>query len=1110
MEQLFAGLAGEGTTESSGLGFTLESDKAREKLQQFALAQPENYQLLVLAGLHALGCRHFELTVDADDFRVSAEQPLDREPFGNLWSFVSRGSEDATVIGCRLLAMGILTSVRLDEMEWSLESQDAAGAWRFRAVVRRGLLRESPLQGLDGSVPGLRLWARRRKASQIAKRFVSRLFGLGRTNFDEELIRRRVLLPREASLSCNGHSLLAPRVASTKVLASLSTGEAPDLVEAPMMERLDRDYDITVLLCRPESELPKEPVEAGNEALPGELNHAVWVWNGLRMDATVLGGELDCFRALVWAPSLRPDLSFSSLVDNRDKQALERNVRAMARELLDRWVRSVSPRISESTATLGAFADERELIRHAVLHRLDLTRDWKRLASLNRALSEFPLLLGSGPDGVRRWVSLLEIRSELDAGRPVAAFARSEQPPEVPAWHDRPLVLYTTPAEREFLGKRFSSWKLGSGEAVIEQLGRLNLVDAQAHPGPGPGRKEPLLEGQAEVEGATLDWWFYPFVPGAQREPAELLVRRPDGTSFADKGLLLPAGFQGRVSADWTPTFRGDLMDKALRGRLSLALAVEICRALVKRYAKRPPTADEAALVGAMLSLKDRSWEGELLTLPWLLICDTNGEHRRCSAVDLMEKLGRLDAPLYAQPWSEEVAEGTGGPWNEALILRAPRGAFRAAERLVGRPVVGAEALLLARRNRPYGAESPAKPLWSGELAAEQLTSLSTSAGRMIMDIFPRRRVKTNCRLLESLHGFPMPPRPVKEGYPGVDLAIDWRLGWPDSKGERRWATSDDLDETLLVSKGSLLLARDFFAQASAEQQLEVSPDLVATMLFDLLSEPAYAGERLLLTAAGQKIAIAEIEGKDGLASYFEEKAQRPVSGGMENAVYLPVPLRETMEMLCDWRWVRADEPVAAKTNATRAAAGKAVVTQGGEARPAQGTAPLPAPPPSPAPPSPPTSAEPSPPPVVPPPTVLPSVPEELPPGPKAEVEAQGETEAEALWIEGDFASERLANLVRTWSAAGGAGSYPHQHLFLSFLRTVREDDQQAQAVTERDGVVTLGAPTLRLLTRPHGAVYLLSALFSQFNRLYSEVDDSAERQFHASLWPHALKTTPR
>ncbi len=1088
IEKLFAGLAGVGTTEASGLGFTLESEKAREKLQQFALAQPENYQLLVLAGLYALGCRHFELTIDADDFRVQADTPLDREPFSHLWSFVSRGSDSPTVIGCRLLAMAVLTSVRLDEMEWSLESQDAAGPWRFQAVVRRGLLRESPLQSGDVPIPGVSLWVRRRKLSQIAMRFVARLFGRGRGGFDEALIRRRVVLPRGASLVCNGQPLTPDLPRSERVLASLSTGQAPDLIEAPLAYRLERDYDIAVVLCRPAEEGRGE--EGG---LPGEDNQAVWVWNGLRMDSTVLGGELDCCRAMVWAPSLHPDLSFSSLVDNRDKQALERNVRSMARELIDRWVREVSPKVAGSEPQFDAFESEREMVRYAVRHRLDPGRDWKRLASLNRALSEFPLLVGSGPDGKVRWISLLEIRRELDAGRAVAAFSATpggESPPLVPAWHDRPLVLYTSTRERDFLNGRFPSWRLGSAEQVLEQLGKLQrvarpLVDTETVP--------PLLKGEFTFEGAALRWEIFRLPGAGKRAPAQLQVRRPDGTSFCDSGRRLPPGMRITAKADWMPTFRGELLDQGLANRLEQRLLEELCQAMVEAYSSRPPTTVEAELTGLILGLKGRSWEGRLLALPWLLLSDGDGHPRRCSPAQLKSELEQIEAPLYAMPWTEEVEEGMCGPWREARILRVPRTVVREAERLVGRPVLGAEVMTAALRHVRPRAKAVTSSLWRGELSSAQRSTLGPGIERFEMAIFPARGYATACRLKESVHGYPLPERDSSVGYPGVELMLDWTVGWAGERGERRWREPGDEREAQVLREGCLQLARSFLEQAQPHQVLEADPEGLATMLFDLLSEDSGPTEKLLLTAAGGRVSVEGVVAVDGVARYFSRKEAHPDPEVWADAVYLPGSLRETVEMLTACRW----EPVPAKTAAPAPTVSQspeisspqrtATTTAPTIARPSQTAKAAPivsdSPPPVPVP------APPTPPPAESEVVLAPTVPSEVP-----TIAAQ-----ETVLDRAVFRCSLVPSLLEH-GTAGDRGDWPHQELFLQFLQGVAEDPEQTAAVSEREGLVTLGRPARHLLGRVHGAAMLLSALYSQFNRLYPEVQDSAEREFHAAL----------
>jgi hypothetical protein len=1131
MEQLFAGLAAEGTTEAKGVGFTLESAKAREKLQEFALAQPENYQLLAIAGLYALGCRQFSLTIDADDFQVWGDLSLSREPFGDLWSFVSRGSGDSLVIGCRLLAMAILTSVRLDEMVWRLQSSDSGGSWEHLATVRRGLLTEVPPRDCAATSAGVTMWAKRKAFGQVARRFLTRWWGSRskREGADEQLIRERLFLPRGSSLVCNGKPLLDHDLSGHRVLAVLETGNAPTLVECPTVHRFERDYSLAVLLCHPQS--------VSDTSLPGRSNHTQWIWNGLRMDATTLGSELEHVRAFVWAPELRPDLSFTSLVDNRDKQALERTVRSMARELLDRFVRALSSEmLAQQVPQLGPFRERLAMIKSIIAVRIDTSKDWRRLASLNRALVDCPLFLGSGPDGETRWVTMAAIQTELLAGRAVAAFAGTQsERHQVPPWPDRPLVLYTDEHDWKFLNARFSRFQIETGKSVLAQVHRLGAGLVQ-RPKEGPIR--PALSGTA-MEGANaLSWTLSKeALEGANGNPGCLLVFRPDGKGFEDTSLGLPDELVATVTADWAPSFQGRLLDRELAERVRQALLGSFCQAVAAldgKSSSSTPAPAKYHLAGLLLRAIGENPVRVGWDLPWLTVTSTSGERRAMSPNALVNELKRHDAPVYVASWSEPPPPKIAPEWDCLPIVIIPARAQPGLEAMLETKVLPAEAFRLLA-NRPPPEWPNTVMAWTEVLTGAEAAAVSPSLLSLTLGVASSRQGShRGTRVQTFLRSRFLNQTMSDRLYPFLWLRVDWSDGWPDSKAEQRLNGFSEAESMGFLKAACLMLGGRFLTQAAPMQICQAYPATVGSMMFDLLSEPSTQHLPVLLLASGRRVCLASVPSVNGQVVYFTASPDGRLDKLPPDAVYLPGPMEEAIDMLSELKWKRIagrsrDSQQAEPASAPSLSLGSSSLTAMAApyivpVQPAPGHSAQDKPHQSPGQPARPWRT-------------LPSRPE---PSPILLINSPQPVEATAAI---DFArpetpAAKLEEPVLVPAAApepkppvetpslpdssepGEPGSLLAEDLssmpmgedrqqFGQFLRRVTLDQSRPRALSWQDERAVLGQPASKALKTRLGRALLLSALFSIYNRQRAEVSDRDEREFHGALLRWAADTNP-
>ncbi|MCA9779848.1 MAG: hypothetical protein KC800_24135, partial [Candidatus Eremiobacteraeota bacterium] len=257
-------LAEAGDTQGTGAGFTLRSDKAREKLKKFALAHPENYFLLVIAGLHALGGRRFSLRVDADDLLVRADCCIEPQRLANLWESVAGGKEGGENSGLRLLGLAILTSVRFGRVDWTIDSGDGESYHRFRQNVRGEELADPLFEPVSQGEKGTVVSVKRKDMKTVASRFLSQLTRrlMARDWDEEKLISERVFLGTMESFEFNRKEFDC-RGTSEPALAVLRVGKGPKVLDGRHVFAEKGDLDIVVVLGR-------------SQDLPGEAKKVSW------------------------------------------------------------------------------------------------------------------------------------------------------------------------------------------------------------------------------------------------------------------------------------------------------------------------------------------------------------------------------------------------------------------------------------------------------------------------------------------------------------------------------------------------------------------------------------------------------------------------------------------------------------------------------------------------------------------------------------------------------------------------------------------------------------------------------------------------------------------
>jgi hypothetical protein len=166
MTELMTKLREAGALEAVGR-FTLDSDKAREKLRQYQLADPHRYVLLLVEAVVLAGARKLEFEIDADDVRLRCFcRPFRYEQLGDLYAslFVEVAAsldehERGHLRGLQQLAFALNSAMALNPRFIRVESVDVEGQG-----VRLVLEPERPdqLERITGGEPGTRIHVRDR------------------------------------------------------------------------------------------------------------------------------------------------------------------------------------------------------------------------------------------------------------------------------------------------------------------------------------------------------------------------------------------------------------------------------------------------------------------------------------------------------------------------------------------------------------------------------------------------------------------------------------------------------------------------------------------------------------------------------------------------------------------------------------------------------------------------------------------------------------------------------------------------------------------------------------------------------------------------------------
>ena len=1045
LEGFFDALMGEGTAQERGLAFTLESEKARKKLQEFAVAHPEHFQLLALAGLYALGARKFEVTADADDFALRTEILLEREMFEKLWS---RAGGSGSRHGARLLALSFLTSARLDDVEWRVFSSDGQGPWSYRLPIKGGEVAEAQLGPGEPSEGGSRLAVKRRSLGLVAKRYLGRLRDrlVQREGADERLLRERLFLTKDSQLSVNGTVFQRSHAAlPVNALALMESGPVPPLVECDLQFRSDGSHTVGVILVH--------PTQTDAAALPGERNSILWIWNGLTMDRSSLGEEFSYFRAFVWADELQPDLSLSQLISNKAKQTVERAAKTLARDLLHNYVTHLTQELLAQGDTTDdePFRERLKVIKKALRDRISLKRARNRLASLNRALIACPILLGSDSLGQVRWWSFEQIWIELEQKRSVAASPTLDTR-VVPACPERPVVLVTQPEDWEMLSALLPAWALKKTGDVLKQIEDLEQGAAEA---PEPSGD---FHGAFQVSGIEFAWKF-----ASTLEFSALACPRSGGTVCLRPWSPALQGFFVTTGESLEASYGGGLVDGRLAQTLERRLIEELCRVMAQSLEGPQGAKYLEACHTVLQSLAGSLAAGPLRELDWLPVYSVSQGLERISLFKLEQRLSELDSPCFELTRAPEVVDPLPAPWSELpFVLCQPRS--RAALRgALGHQVVPGRWLLKTCVALPdLGAE-----VWSGSLP---LQDCPKSVESLKLLVAPEGELaKGETRRVECRAGVAVQDQTRAWVYPGLKLEVHWSQGWPGCEGSPWILGGEGREEDL--SAACLVLGRQFLEQAGAEAFLKASPELVAGWTFDLLSDPTHRDLKVFLRADGQKLSLGELPSEIEFFSRASDLSQVD-----STAFYLPGELSVTMELLSEGLILR---PYSAPMPGDLAASPAKDTAEPKADRQKS-----------------PTSAKP---------VVAKSMAEPVEEGPgvletpcaAVPNSEKSQAEAETPVLQRPDLSPGVAQLAQDIWDLAPAEIAPG---FAEYVGRCDFDLEVPGLFRNQSSERTIGRRGWDLCQRWETRAYLHSALFSAYNRATAEVTDQHERDFHHAL----------
>jgi hypothetical protein len=343
LNDLIEELQTSGATDSSGV-FTISSEKAREKLSQFALPDPRFYVLNLIASAVAAGATNIEIRVTAERLLFDYDgEPLNPSDLAALWNQLLNPQRASL----HELAVAMNAARSLGPVELSLESWN--GDQGCRLDVEGDTLKVQPLHhsSWERACDGHRITVREGARKKTARWF----FGI----------------PERGILRANSHLGPAKVVLDGRELSrSVSAGQSPrsaawlHLVDGPARLRAnppEPSWAPACMVVGPTASAARyEAVLALGPAEVCEKEGLMIVCNGIAFSrpASWLGCSFAC--GVVFTGELRKNLSHTDLAEDEAYQELLNQLRWNVESLIVSRLEHPHPLPAELASIMLLFA----------------------------------------------------------------------------------------------------------------------------------------------------------------------------------------------------------------------------------------------------------------------------------------------------------------------------------------------------------------------------------------------------------------------------------------------------------------------------------------------------------------------------------------------------------------------------------------------------------------------------------------------------------------------------------------------------------------------------------------------------------------------------------
>lgn len=1091
LSKFLGDLQQEGALSETAAGFTLRTDKAREKLQKFALEHPESYFLLIVGALHTLGGRHFRLRVDADDLEVWADAQVERGHLKDLWSFVAGGSKLERGEGLRLLAMAVLTSVRFDSVDWRLLGTDQEGGFEFAQSIKKGQILDSQLSSTEGLPGGVQVFVKRKSLGQIARRFFSQLADrlTSHVLLERKVLSERLFMGVFQSFEVNGE-VLNCELSEERALAVGRTSTAPNFLQRSYSFELDGELPVIAVITDPNEQ----------SEMPGKAGEIGWIWHGLTMGQSSLKMPYGFCRAFVCADHLSTDLSLSAIPDTWDKSKAERAARDAVRDVLHRLAQDYLERQKVDRQESVSEAVETILLE-VMADRIDTSRSRQRLASFNRDLIACPIFWASDDEGRERRYSLAEIWERLEKGQKTACFTGENGIRRVPAWPGRPLVVMAEGRTCATLKAVFGAQAILSAETVLADVERVKAtmgsVRAEAKPS-----ADTIVDGNFDWQGTKIEWKLGESKDDKLR--GLLQVTRGGRLLFEDSRLELPAGLVIKGELPWLPDYQGRLVQKDNLEPLLCEVLLGLVRHL-EGYSAAPGLQELAvyAAVWKLLVPRMARWGPSKpeFVIPWVLTYrQAEGWLSRSPAAIFDNRDG---PPLYRI--TIDAARSFTPPVALAEYVVIGPGASRHLKSLGSRPLLSVNVIKKLMERPPAHLEY--ERFWTVSVPDEALQKWSRELQRAQVGFPFAKGVKEDGLTVESnLWGHSLCRQQAEGFLKPATVVLDWQEGWPGDKAAQFAAEAQAKHAQEIAADLSWWAARELLAKAGFPLLERLHPKTVAAAWFEVWTDGRFHDQELFLVSSGMRVSV------DAFLSWFQAVYFTDLSEIYRipkevEALWIPPEVAETLVLLsdtADWKhWSRLEKvkPLEDQPPFTE------VKSQPSRPEPVESSTPKTS--------KKPERSEPAP------------IRQPASPDPAAVTKTKASHavgEAPVKKAVSTPPEDAVATVTRSRSNIGPPDDshLPPHHLFLlqqyralsfeagenvprlfeEYLKSLswRSEGEGGPLLTEEGSV--RGGKVARALGESHveSALFLLSALFSIFNRRLEEVDDTHERRFHRAI----------